>query len=48
MAAWRFATIMARIGTIFMQRGWVPGDSAMDLDNGAAAVLARLAGVHGF
>ena len=48
MAAWRFATIMARIGTIFMQRGWVSRESAMDLNNGAAAVLGRLAGVHGF
>jgi aminoglycoside phosphotransferase (APT) family kinase protein len=48
MAAWRFATIMARIGSIFMQRGWVPRESAMDLNNGAAAVLGRLAAVHGF
>ena len=47
-AAWRFAIVMARIGTIFMQRGWVPRESAMDLDNGAAKVLAMRAERHGF
>ena len=47
-SAWRFAIVMARIGTIFMQRGWVPRESAMDLNNGAAAVLASRAARHGF
>lgn len=48
LAAWRFAIVMARIGTLFMQRGWVPPESAMDLNNGAAAVLATRAARHGF
>lgn len=47
-AAWRFAIVMARIGTIFMQRGWVPAQSGMDLNNGAAAVLASRAARYGF
>lgn len=47
-AAWRFAIVMARIGTLFTQRGWVSPDDAMDLNNGAAAVLATRAARHGF
>lgn len=47
-AAWRFAIVMARIGTIFMQRGWVPREAAMDLNNGAAAVMATHAARQGF
>lgn len=47
-AAWRFAIVMARIGTLFMQRGWVPESAAMDLNNGASAVLAVRAARHGF
>lgn len=48
MAAWRFAIIMARIGTIFTQRGWVTAEARMDERNGAAAVLAERARRFGF
>lgn len=39
-AAWRMAYVMARIGTVFMARGWVPRESEMDLRNGGATLLA--------
>lgn len=47
-AAWRFAILMARIGTLFMQRGLAPRESAMDVDNGGANLLHLLAQRHGF
>ena len=47
-AAWRMAYVMARIGTVFMQRGWVPRESQMDLQNGGSALLARHAARLGF
>ena len=47
-AAWRFAILMARIGTLFMQRGLAPRETAMDVNNGGAAVLRLLAQQHGF
>jgi aminoglycoside phosphotransferase (APT) family kinase protein len=47
-AAWRFAIVMARIGTIFMERGYVPRESGMDVKNGGATLLAALARRHGF
>jgi aminoglycoside phosphotransferase (APT) family kinase protein len=40
-AAWRMACIMARIGTLFTARGWVPAEMQMDLNNGGASLLAR-------
>lgn len=39
-AAWRMAYVMARIGTVFMERGWVPRESDMDIRNGGATLLA--------
>ena len=36
-AAWRMAYVMARIGTVFIERGWVPAESEMDIRNGGAA-----------
>lgn len=47
-AAWRMAYVMARIGTVFMQRGWVPPESDMDLRNGGATLLAMHAARLGF
>lgn len=47
-AAWRMAYVMARIGTVFMERGWVPRASDMDLRNGGAALLAMHAARLGF
>ena len=47
-AAWRMAIIMARIGTLFTQRGWVDASVQMDLRNGAATLLARHAQRLGF
>ena len=47
-AAWRMAYVMARIGTVFMERGWVPRESDMDLKNGGAALLAMHAARLGF
>ena len=47
-AAWRMAYVMARIGTVFMQRGWVPPESRMDLQNGGSALLALHAARLGF
>lgn len=38
-AAWRMAYVMARIGTVFMARGWVGRDSEMDIRNGGATLL---------
>jgi hypothetical protein len=47
-AAWRMAYVMARIGTVFMERGWVPRESEMDLRNGGSALLAMHAERLGF
>ncbi|MCU0969471.1 MAG: phosphotransferase family protein [Rubrivivax sp.] len=47
-AAWRMAYVMARIGTVFIERGWVPRESGMDLRNGGAALLAMHAARLGF
>jgi aminoglycoside phosphotransferase (APT) family kinase protein len=47
-AAWRFAILMARIGTLFTQRGLASGASGMDVNNGGARLLALLAKQHGF
>ncbi|MBK6348849.1 MAG: phosphotransferase family protein [Proteobacteria bacterium] len=47
-AAWRMAYVMARIGTVFMERGLVPRESEMDLRNGGAALLAMHAARLGF
>ncbi|HRD99497.1 MAG TPA: phosphotransferase family protein [Rubrivivax sp.] len=47
-AAWRMAYVMARIGIIFTERGWVPRESEMDLRNGGATLLALHAARLGF
>lgn len=47
-AAWRMAYVMARIGTVFMERGWVTRESEMDVKNGGAALLAMHAARLGF
>jgi aminoglycoside phosphotransferase (APT) family kinase protein len=47
-AAWRMAYVMARIGSVFMERGWVPRESEMDVRNGGAALLAMHAARLGF
>jgi len=47
-AAWRMALIMARIGTLFTQRGWVNAQAQMDVCNGAATLLSRHAQRLGF
>ena len=47
-AAWRMAYVMARIGTVFMERGWVPRESDMDLRNGGSTLLAMHAERLGF
>lgn len=47
-AAWRMAYVMARIGTVFIERRWVPRESEMDLKNGGAALLALHAARLGF
>ncbi len=47
-AAWRMAYVMARIGTVFMERGLAPRASEMDLRNGGAALLAMHAARLGF
>jgi len=47
-AAWRMAYVMARIGTIFMERGWVTRESEMDIKNGGATLLAMHAARLGF
>ncbi|MCE2658350.1 MAG: phosphotransferase family protein [Rubrivivax sp.] len=46
LANWRFAIIMARLGTLFMAHGWVPQASRMDIHNGAAAVLRERTRQH--
>jgi aminoglycoside phosphotransferase (APT) family kinase protein len=46
--AWRMALIMARIGTLFTQRGWVDAQAQMDVRNGAATLLTRHAQRLGF
>ena len=47
-AAWRMAYVMARIGTVFMERGLAPRESEMDVRNGGAALLAMHAARLGF
>jgi len=47
-SAFKLASIMARIGTLFAQRGLLPAGFPMDTDNGAARVLAVLGEQHGF
>ena len=47
-AAWRMAYVMARIGTIFMQRGYAARESEMDVRNGGATLLALHAARLGF
>src|SRR5690606_26617607 len=47
-AAWRMAYVMARIGTVFMERGWAPRESDMDIRNGGATLLAMHAARLGF
>jgi aminoglycoside phosphotransferase (APT) family kinase protein len=47
-SAFKLASIMARIGTVFGQRSLIPKDFAMDTDNGAAKVLALLGARHGY
>jgi len=47
-AAWRMAYVMARIGTVFMERGLVPRASEMDCRNGGATLLAMHARRLGF
>jgi aminoglycoside phosphotransferase (APT) family kinase protein len=47
-AAWRMAYVMARIGTIFLERGWVQPESEMDIHNGGANLLALHAARLGF
>lgn len=47
-AAWRMAYVMARIGTVFMERGWVPRESDMDIRNGGATLLSMHAARLGF
>jgi aminoglycoside phosphotransferase (APT) family kinase protein len=47
-AAWRMAYVMARIGTVFMGRGWVGLESQMDVGNGGATLLAMHAERVGF
>ncbi len=39
---------MARIGTLFQQRGLLPEGFQMDVDNGAARVLAGFGELYGF
>ncbi len=47
-AAWRMAYVMARIGTVFTERGWVPREAEMDVNNGGATLLALHAARLGF
>ncbi|MBL0122988.1 MAG: phosphotransferase family protein [Betaproteobacteria bacterium] len=47
-SAFKLASIMARIGTVFGQRGLLPKGFQMDTDNGAANVLAMLGAKHGY
>jgi aminoglycoside phosphotransferase (APT) family kinase protein len=47
-SAFKLASIMARIGTIYTQTGKVPAEYEMDINNGAAAILAKLAKQHHF
>lgn len=44
MAATRFAIIMARVGQIYMAKGWMPRESELDVRNGGMAVLRELFG----
>lgn len=47
-SAFKLSSIMARIGTVFQQRGLIPKNFAMDTENGAAKVLALLGAKHGY
>ena len=47
-SAFKFASIMARIGTLFQQRGLAPEGFQMDTDNGGARVLSLLGERYGF
>ena len=47
-SAFKLASIMARIGTVFAQRGLLPKGFQMDTDNGAAKVLALMGAQHGY
>lgn len=47
-SAFKLASIMARIGTVFQQSGLAPEGFLMDTDNGAARVLAGFGEVYGF
>lgn len=47
-SAFKLASIMARIGTVFGQRGLLPHGFQMDTDNGATKVLALLGAQHGY
>lgn len=47
LAAFKFALIMARIGCLFMERGMVPREQRMDLNNGGSAILRILAAEQG-
>ena len=44
LAATRFAIIMARAGHLYMEKGWLPRGSEMDVRNGGMAVLLELFG----
>lgn len=44
LAATRFAIIMARAGYLYMEKGWLPRESEMDVRNGGMAVLLELFG----
>lgn len=47
LSAFKFAVIMASITRVFIQRGWVPPDSDMDLKNAGTAVLLEYAAEQG-
>lgn len=45
--ALKFAVIMARIGCLFMDRGFVPREQRMDVNNGGGSILRILAAEQG-
>ena len=47
LSAFKFSVIMASITRVFVQRGWVPPDSDMDLRNAGTAVLQEYATEQG-
>jgi aminoglycoside phosphotransferase (APT) family kinase protein len=47
-SAFKLASIMARIGTTYQKRGMVPAEMEMDINNGAAVVLATFGRELGF